>query len=121
MKRVAAILLLLAFTTQLLSKLSLMTWYQLNKQYIAKTYCVNKAKPQMHCNGQCHLQKQLKKQDEQPGKPQAPHLKDIHESVVFFESNTIGKFVAKHNFNIQTNYCFSINSSKQGNVFHPPC
>jgi hypothetical protein len=35
--------------------------YQLNKARITAQYCVNKARPQMHCNGKCHLAKQLRK------------------------------------------------------------
>jgi hypothetical protein len=35
--------------------------YILNYNYIAKVLCVNKAKPQMHCNGKCHLMKELAK------------------------------------------------------------
>ncbi len=36
-------------------------YYRLNTAAITQEYCVNKNKPQMHCNGQCHLAKELKK------------------------------------------------------------
>lgn len=35
--------------------------YELNKAHITAQYCVNKAKPRLHCNGQCHLAQQLRK------------------------------------------------------------
>lgn len=35
--------------------------YLLNTQYITQTYCINKNKPQLHCNGKCHLKSQLSK------------------------------------------------------------
>jgi hypothetical protein len=35
--------------------------YQLNKARITAQFCVNKAKPQLNCNGKCHLAKQLRK------------------------------------------------------------
>lgn len=35
--------------------------YQLNKATITARYCVNKARPQLHCNGKCHLAQQLRK------------------------------------------------------------
>ena len=38
--------------------------YQLNKARITELYCVNKARPQLHCNGKCHLAKQLRKADD---------------------------------------------------------
>ena len=35
--------------------------YALNKAQITAQYCVNKSKPMLHCNGQCHLARQLRK------------------------------------------------------------
>lgn len=34
-------------------------YYQLNIDYIIDTYCINKDKPELQCNGKCHLAKQL--------------------------------------------------------------
>ncbi|WP_055448351.1 hypothetical protein [Lacinutrix mariniflava] len=34
-------------------------YFQLNIDYIINTYCVNKEKPELKCNGNCHLTKQL--------------------------------------------------------------
>lgn len=34
--------------------------YQLNTARITALYCVNKARPQLHCNGKCHLARQLR-------------------------------------------------------------
>lgn len=49
-------------------------WYVSNKAYVAKTLCVNKKKPEMHCNGKCHLAKQLQKleADEKPSPSRVP-------------------------------------------------
>ena len=35
--------------------------YALNRAQITAQYCVNKARPMLHCNGQCHLARQLRK------------------------------------------------------------
>lgn len=35
--------------------------YQLNKAEITARYCVNKVRPQLRCNGKCHLAQQLRK------------------------------------------------------------
>jgi hypothetical protein len=32
--------------------------YSINKVYIIKELCVNKTKPEMHCDGKCYLKKQ---------------------------------------------------------------
>ena len=48
---------------------SLPYWaYNTNKTYIASTFCENKAKPMMHCDGKCYLKKQLKKADSDASK-----------------------------------------------------
>lgn len=38
--------------------------YFLNQDYIAEFLCINKEKPELQCQGKCHLMKQLEKQDE---------------------------------------------------------
>lgn len=37
------------------------TYFKINQDEIAAEFCVNKEKPEMHCNGQCHLNKELEK------------------------------------------------------------
>lgn len=38
--------------------------YELNKTFIARVLCENRDKPAMHCNGKCHLKKQLQQDDQ---------------------------------------------------------
>jgi hypothetical protein len=44
--------------------LGLCAYYQLNKKMIADKLCINKNKPELHCNGKCYLSKQFKKAEE---------------------------------------------------------
>jgi hypothetical protein len=37
--------------------------YELNKGFIAKNLCENRARPWLHCNGQCQLMKKLRKEE----------------------------------------------------------
>lgn len=60
---IVVFVLIAVFLLQVLTKFSIVVNYALNKEYITKTFCENKEKPQMHCNGKCHLKKQLEKQD----------------------------------------------------------
>ena len=39
--------------------------YVINYDYISKVLCENKEKPLLHCNGKCHLMKELAKAAEQ--------------------------------------------------------
>lgn len=38
-----------------------LAYFELNIDYIVETYCVNKSKPKLACNGKCHLAQQLVK------------------------------------------------------------
>jgi hypothetical protein len=43
----------------------IMLEYKINFSYVASVLCENRDKPEMHCNGQCHLRKQLEKDQQQ--------------------------------------------------------
>ena len=40
--------------------------YAVNYEYISTELCENKDKPEMACNGKCHLKKELAKEDNKP-------------------------------------------------------
>ena len=98
--------------------------YIVNYEYISKVLCVNKAKPKMHCNGKCHLMKELAKASENE-KPISPDKKVTSQEseVLFIEELKSFKitptfFQEKQNLNSSySNLYFLLNS---GSVFHPP-
>lgn len=47
--------------------ITIVNW-KINQTEVTENFCENKAKPMMHCNGKCHLAKQLKLQEEQEQK-----------------------------------------------------
>jgi hypothetical protein len=49
---------------QSFSKVFILIDYQANKEYIMEFLCINRDKPELGCEGKCHLSKQLKAQDE---------------------------------------------------------
>ena len=58
------ILIALLFT-QTFSKWVVLLEYNLTKDFIAKNLCVNKARPQLHCNGKCQMMKRLAEEEKQ--------------------------------------------------------
>jgi hypothetical protein len=72
MHRILAFFLVTLMLLQTLGQEVLVVDYQLNKARITELYCVNKAKPMLHCNGKCHLAKQLRKAE--GGDKKAPEL-----------------------------------------------
>ena len=61
MKTIFAVLLLIILEFPLGMKFGLIVYFKLNQESIALNYCENKDKPEMECNGQCHLKKEFKK------------------------------------------------------------
>jgi len=49
---------------QTFSKVLITLDYEANKAFIAEFLCINKSKPQLQCQGQCFLKKQLKKAEQ---------------------------------------------------------
>lgn len=100
MKIIVSIILLFSLSCQCLAKFGIIAWYQLNKEYIAKNLCENRAKPQLKCCGKCILNKKLSKVDEpNTSKKHSPSKTDKIETVdcvipmpvslqmVFFQNN----------------------------------
>jgi len=61
MKKFAGAGFILLYVSLLLKPFIPYIGYQINKAYIMQTLCVNRDKPQLHCDGKCYLDKQLQK------------------------------------------------------------
>jgi len=97
--------------------------YIINYDYITKVLCVNKAKPMMHCNGKCHLMKELAKTAEQD-KPLSQKKSNAAEAeVLFFQPVTSFTFqpfftqIDTLNTTLYRNLYVHINADS---IFHPP-
>jgi len=98
--------------------------YIINYDYISKVLCVNKAKPELKCNGKCQLMKNLAKAAEEE-KPISPEKKSKAQEIelLFFQEiqSLITLQTSFHPKNrIPDNYSnlyFRLNSCS---VFRPP-
>ena len=68
--QISSIIVALLFIYAINFKSVITIHYFLNQAEITALFCVNKEKPQMKCNGKCHLAKELKKVDN--NKEQSP-------------------------------------------------
>lgn len=98
--------------------------YVVNYEYVSKVLCENKAKPMMHCNGKCHLMKELAKaSDAENSKSSDKKSSTQPTEVLFFEelkdfkiSTIYASNIKKANQNYSNLY-FYLNSDS---VFRPP-
>lgn len=99
--------------------------YAVNYNYIANELCVNKAKPEMKCNGKCHLMKELAKasdNDNPISQDKKTHHQEIEvlflEKIIAFCFSPIYSFEGKNKIN--TDYCNLYFSENTFSIFHPP-
>nr|WP_294899352.1 hypothetical protein [uncultured Pedobacter sp.] len=119
LKRLICISLIFLLVSSPLTRLFYFAGYQLNKTYIASELCINKNKPELHCNGKCFLAKKIaeaaKKQQSNERKTQ----KDLSQQSMLMASFKISFFENTLKTEFTTcaeqrpiNSCFSIS--------HPP-
>jgi hypothetical protein len=65
MKKIFAIVLVMLMLLQCSIKFMYVAYYNINKEYIAKELCINKAKPASTCKGKCYLSRKMKEQEKQ--------------------------------------------------------
>jgi len=80
--------------------------YVVNYKHISEDLCVNKDKPEMHCNGKCHLKKEIKKamgEDENPAKKKYTLNNKLKEYADYYRRSTIVKYFLKRTFQLTEN------------------
>ncbi|WP_224997572.1 hypothetical protein [Cesiribacter sp. SM1] len=114
-----AILILLI---QLSGNSLLVMHYSLNKASITEQFCENKERPELACEGSCHLQKQLKQLDENTADGNEKQLRVAADmvwicqqfcTVVLFSQPLVLK-------QFSTPYNSFYNSPWNRGFFHPP-
>jgi hypothetical protein len=121
-----AIFFLCVYSLVVLKPLFPLVDYAVNKEYIAKNLCENRAKPKMNCKGKCHLMKQLKK-----AAADSPLDSNTSKNGSNQEENTMhlaSLFVFKSGVSVISISNFYLNtlnnklpSTYLQNIFHPPC
>ncbi|WP_337043918.1 hypothetical protein [Emticicia sp. 17c] len=98
--------------------------YELRKDFIIKNYCVNKNRPELHCDGKCFLAKKIKTETEKEEQSALQNfiykLLEINSfgnqnSFTFDNVTEISEFPA-NNYLFTTKATISFSSS----IFHPP-
>ncbi len=120
-KRFIALILLITFSLQSFYSASVTAWFFVNRASIAKEKCVNKEKPQLHCNGKCYLSKKLKETEEKKDENSSQQIKQWVE--------TAPCIITSINFTLQYAYENGISYSELtdaysfshfSEIFHPP-
>jgi hypothetical protein len=109
-------------SAQCFYKLGVITYFYLQRDYIAATLCVNKDKPMTMCKGQCYLKKHLALTDDDKSQESTPpNAKQQLDFPVFLISGYVSPTVqpaanAVKNFH----YTFPRSTKHSSIPFHPP-
>ncbi len=120
MKKIVALLLLLAFAAQTFSQVITLVHFYINQKYIAANQCENRFRPMLHCDGKCVLAKKLKQQEK--NESQIPEKKlQGKEEVVSSRSFFTTHIISPISFYIhQAFFAAAETIDRSSPVFHPP-
>ena len=94
--------------------------YVINYDYISKVLCINKDKPELRCNGKCHLMKKIEQQQESDFNSLRVNMEEYPVdfiSLLNFSENSLEIAIKrKDTFSYKQYYYFTF----QQEIFHPP-
>ena len=70
--------------------------FKLNQEYIAKVMCVNKARPELKCNGHCYYMKKFAKAQKEEASAKKM-LENVAGFVLYFSENNTFTFINHSN------------------------
>ncbi|MGA0557356.1 hypothetical protein ACO2Q8_11935 [Larkinella sp. VNQ87] len=122
MRTVLAYVLLIATLLPTFSQWGTIAYYHANKDYIAKVLCENRAKPELHCDGQCYLAKKLHAQQEQQDKATTERVQKTPDFQLFFEFTSVFAFSSSVVCAVTElpGYVLKPYSSSLAALLHPP-
>lgn len=110
------------FLLQAFNSTIVLSNYEINKDFITKMFCINKSKPKLHCNGKCHLKKELKKAEEKEKSPINP-INEKNEIQFFSGTNSAIAIVyatVVNYSNVFSDYSYRLSDKHIYAIFHPP-
>ncbi len=121
MKRLFAYFFFTLLTVQTFHQVIIVGKFLYNQDYIAANLCENIDKPELECNGKCHLKKELSEDT----KKQEENKVVLSENIFFFNSQEVEIILDDIIFySEKENFSHYLEKDVKGvrpSVFHPPC
>ncbi|OCB78125.1 hypothetical protein LPBF_03830 [Flavobacterium crassostreae] len=98
--------------------------YVVNYDYISQVLCINKAKPELKCNGKCHLMQELAKTTQEDKsissnkKQNTPSLVDLFITNV--DSFSFLLFQNQKDYTLNSRYTNWYSHLRSTSIFRPP-
>ncbi len=123
MRPLVSYLLLLAILLPTLSPWGTVAYYHANRDYIARVLCENRAKPQLHCDGQCYLAKKLKAQQDRQDKETTERVQQTASIQLFWQDTHRFVFASPDAVRPQPVFAYqpSLYATPVRGLLKPPC
>ena len=112
--------LIMVLVTQSISTSLTLLNFEIQREAITALFCINKEKPELHCDGKCYLEKQIKADEESHSDEPQSRVEFINLIFTLASSDTepLTQFATPvtHNFG----YIIPHFSSAFHSIFHPP-
>lgn len=118
-KAVLAHILIFTTLTANLSQLFVYAGFELNQKYIVSALCVNRDKPQLHCNGKCYLMRKVKQAEEKEKSRERENQRNLFQLGVVSEKLAINPFAVRVVTEYQPELPFRL-PQYAAEIFQPP-
>lgn len=123
LRQVIAVFILTCVLSANFSRDLVIAGFSLNQKYIAETLCVNRNRPELHCNGRCYLMNKLRQAEEGEKRQAAKELRVNLQTVWNVQSSLYFSplFVAPAiQLRGDTHYQYFYSSQYNDTIFRPP-
>jgi len=120
--KLAALIFLAAFFAQTFSSAFIIVDYYAYTNSYAKD-CINKSKPEMHCNGKCQMMKKIAKEEKKSQNNPETNSNNKNEITLFAESffaKITQTFIIENNSKITPSTTSDKTIDRSFDIFHPP-
>jgi hypothetical protein len=119
-KKIIAIIFLIAFSLQTFYTAGVIVWFFANQKILAQKHCVNKKRPVLQCNGKCFLSKKIKEAEQKENKKEFLQVKWVEPvpctiTEISYQFNPAFDCCPAYRYD-QENYYFRFKKL----IFHPP-
>lgn len=119
LKKILIYLIIICTVSNGFMQLVIYSGYKMNKEYLTSVFCINKAHPELHCDGQCFLAKKLKDLDNK-NKQTQDQLKRVIEAEPEFQVLAINHQIHYFIIKSESGYLEKPIKDLSISIFHPP-
>jgi len=122
MIKISSILLTITFFFILMKPAVPFIEYVLRYDFIIENLCINREKPEIKCNGKCHLNKQLQKEAEKSQSDKIPFRpkKNQIDLLDYLKGESGQGEIHPHRSSILGSYITDYSFQYVSSIFHPP-